>query len=298
LSDSQNGVAVATHGVDATTLTAQYLTFEKAPPHAVQARRAKRWGWWYYTEYRMRTMREYWQIIAGYGILMPVLYLLAMGLGLGSLVDSNTGGVQGVGYLMFVGPSLLVTSLVMESIGEGTYTIMDYFTWHRIYFGVASTPMTPKLIVAGEISAISLRMTLQAVLFWGILVVSGSTASGWSWLMIPIGVLAAMSFGAPLMAFSATRERDDFSFSFIQRFIMMPMFLFAGTFFPLEFMPGYLQWIGWISPMWHGTELARAVSFGAPLSAGEVVMHTGFLVALFAIGWVLAVAQYTRRLKR
>jgi len=290
---------VATHGVDATTLNADdSAAYIGVIPHAVQASRARRWGWWYYAEYRIRTMRAYWQMVVGYGVLSPVLYLLAMGLGLGTLVDAHTGGVQGVGYLAFIGPSLLVTSQVMESVGECTYSIMDYFVWHRVYFGVAATPMTPQLIVGGEVTAVSLRMAVQSVLFWLILVVSGNTASGWSWLMVPIAVLAAMSFGVPLMAFSATREREDFSFSFIQRFIVMPMFLFAGTFFPLESMPRYLQWIGWISPMWHGTELARAVSFGMPLTTPAIVVHVGFLVGLLVLGWVLAVRAFRRRLTR
>ena len=289
---------IQVHGVDATMGVAHSVSFQHALPHAVQASRARRWGWWYYAEYRVRTMRAYWHIVAGYGILSPVLYLLALGLGLGSLVDAHTGGVQGVGYLMFIGPSLLVTSLVSEGTAEGTYSVMDYFVWHRVYYGVAATPLTPKLIVGGEMAAVSLRMAVQGTLFWLILVISGSTASGWSWLMIPIGTLAAMSFCAPLMAFSATRERDDFSFSFIERFIIMPMTLFAGTFFPLDAMPRYLQWIGWISPMWHGTQLARAVSYGMPLSPAAVVVHLGFLVGLLALGWVLAAVQFRRRLTR
>jgi len=212
-------------------LDATNLTFSGVLPHATQARRARRWGWWYYTEYRIRTMRAYWHIIAGYGLLTPTLYLLAMGLGLGSLVDAHAGAVQGVGYLTFVGPSLLVMSVVSEATAECTYSIMDYFTWHRVYYGVASTPMTAKLIVGGEVTAVSLRMAAQAALFWIILVISGSTSSGWSWLMIPISVLAGMSFGAPLIAYAATMERDNFAFSFIERFIVMPMMLFAGTFF-------------------------------------------------------------------
>jgi len=286
---------VSAHGVDVTTLTSlDSVTFGRIPPRLA----SRRLGWWFYAEYRLRTMRSYWHVVAGYGVLTPVLYLLAMGLGLGTLVDGHTGGVQGVGYLTFVGPSLLVTSLVMESVAECTYTVMDYFRWSRVYLGVASTPLTPAMIVGGEVTAVSLRMTAQAVVFWLILVISGSTASPWSWLTIPIGVLASMSFGTPLLAFSATRERDDSSISFIERFIIMPMFLFAGTFFPLESMPRYLQWIGWFSPMWHGTELARAAAFHMPLSPGQIAWHLGFLVGLFVVGYWLAAAQFRRRLTR
>ena len=298
LGDGGRGV-IATHGVDAATMEAtQSVSFGRALPHSVQAAHVRRWGWWYYAEYRIRSMRSYWHVIAGWGIGTPVLYLLAMGLGLGALIGAHTGTVEGVPYLTFVGPSLLVTSLVMECVSEFTYTVMGNFTWHRIYYGVSATAISPRMIAAGELVAVSLRMTAQAAIFWLILVISGNAPSLWSWLMIPIGVLASMSFGAPLMAFSATRQRDDFSFSFIERFIVMPMFLFAGTFFPLQLMPSYLQWIGWISPMWHGTQLARAVAFGLPLSGVAVAGHMMFLVALTAVGAWLGVVQFRRRLTR
>jgi lipooligosaccharide transport system permease protein len=288
---------MATHGVDAAS-TDDSVTFGRAPDHQVQASRTVRWGWWFYAEYRIRSMRPYWPVIAGYGIAAPVLYLLAMGLGLGTLIDSHAGTVAGVSYLAFVGPSLLVTTVVLECVSEFTYTIMGNFTWHRIYVGVTSTAVTPGQVAVGELVAVGLRMALQATVFWLILLVSGCTISPWSWLMIPIATLASMSFGAPLMAFSATRERDDFSFSFIQRFLVMPMFLFAGTFFPLDVMPSYLHWIGWISPMWHGTQLARAVSFGLPLSMAEIAIHIGFLAVAFGIGTALGIAQFRRRLTR
>ena len=274
------------------------VTFGRVIPHAVQGARGRRWGWWYYAVYRVSSMRAYWPSIVGYGVVVPVLYLLAMGLGLGTLVDAHAGSVEGVAYLAFVGPSLLVTSAVMEVSGEFTYGVMDNFKWRKVYYGVIATPAGPGQIAIGELVAVSARLAAQSGAFWVILVVSGSTTPGWSVLTVPIAVLAAMSFGAPLIAFTATRERDDFSFSFIQRFLVMPMFLFAGTFFPLASMPAYLQWIGWISPMWHGTQLARAVCFGLPLSGGQVVVHVAFLTVLTGVGTALAIVQFRRRLTR
>jgi len=290
---------IAAHGVDIATLQAvDSVSFGHGLPHEIQGAKARRWGWWYYAEYRIRTMKAYWQIIVGYGILVPILYLLAMGLGLGTIVDGHAGTVQGVSYLVFVGPSLLVASLVMECSAEFTYTIMGNFNWHRIYYGVSSSPVSPRMIAVGELVGVGLRLVVQGIAFWLILLISGNTASVWSWLTIPIGVLAAISLGAPLLAFSATRVRDDFTFSFIQRFIVIPMFLFAGTFFPIELMPGYLQWIGWISPMWHGTQLARAASFSLPLSGLEIAGHLVFLCGLAGAGVWLAVQQFHRRLTK
>ena len=100
------------------------------------------------------------------------------------------------------------------------------------------------------------------------------------------------------MAYAATIENEGYQFALVQRFIVMPMFLFAGTFYPLEAMPAYLQWIGWISPMWHGTQLARELSFGLQLPAGMVVLHLGVLLAVAAAGAALAVRNFERRLAR
>lgn len=115
--------------------------------------------------------------------------------------------------------------------------------------------------------------------------------------MVPVGVLTATAFGAPLQAYAATLRDEGFQFAFIQRFVVMPMFLFAGTFFPLSVLPTYLHWIGWISPVWHGTELARLATYGAPMSPLMLVVHLAFLIVCTVVGMVLAVRVYTGRLR-
>jgi len=267
-------------------------------PAAAQAARVRRFGWWLYAERRVYQMKAYWTSVVGFGVLTPVFYLIAMGIGLGSLVDANAGGINGVSYLQFVAPGLLVSSVVMESVAEMTFPILSGFKWYRLYFGTQATPVTPTQIALGETVAVGLRMTAQALLFWLVLLAFGASSDPRSWLMVPIAAVASLTFGVPLMAYAATLEDEGFQFSFIQRFIVMPMFLFAGTFYPLESMPVYLQWIGWISPMWHGTQLARAVSFGMPLSGEQVVLHVAFLLVPLGLGLWVAVRNFERRLTK
>ena len=262
------------------------------------ARRGRRPGWWLYAERRVYAMKSYWTSVVGFGLLTPVLYLISLGMGLGSLVDATSGGIGGVGYLQFVAPGLLVSSVVMESTQELTFPVMAGFKWQRTYFGVQATPITPTQIATGEALAVGLRMLAQALIFWLVLVVFGATHSSTSALMVPIAALAAMAFGTPLMAYSATLENEGAQFAFIQRFIVMPMFLFAGTFYPLESMPVSLQWIGWISPMWHGTQLARAVGFGLPVPGWLIAVHLGFLLVCLVGGLLAAVRTFERRLTR
>lgn len=270
----------------------------RAPSAAQQAARVQRLGWWYQAEWRLIAMRAYWTSILGTALLTPVLYVIAMGVGLGSLVDAASGGVDGVGYLTFVAPGLLVATVVMNAANETMFPVMDGFKWGKQYFARATTAASPTQVALGELIAIAIRMAAEAAVFWVVLVLLGATSPTTSWLMIPITALAGLAFGAPLMAYSSTLEDEGYQFSMVQRFIVMPMFLFAGTFYPLASMPSYLQWIGWISPMWHGTQLARAVSFGLPTSEVEVVVHLAFLVALAALGAWLSIRNFTSRLQR
>lgn len=269
-----------------------------APSSAEQAGRSRRWGWWYQAEWRLISMRAYWTSILGAAVITPVLYVLAMGIGLGALVDASSGGIGGVPYLTFVAPGLLVSTVVMSAGNELMYPVMDGFKWSKLYFARSASASSALQVALGELLAVSIRMAAEASVFWVVLVLLGATVPTWSWLMIPIAALAGMAFGAPLMGYSATLEEEGFEFSMIQRFVLMPMFLFAGTFYPLESMPVYLQWIGWISPMWHGTQLARAVSYGMPLDAGQAVLHGAYLALLVVVGAWFSVRNFVRRLSR
>ena len=269
-----------------------------APSAADQALAGRRWGWWLYAEYRLTSMRAYRQTILIRTIGLPLLYLSSMGLGLGALVDAGAGTVEGVSYLVFVGPALLVSSIVMEASGEFTFPVMSGFKWQKHYFAATASPVTPAQVALGEVVAVALRFIAETVVFWAALVLFGAVTSPASALMILIAPLAALAFGTPLLAYAATQTGEGTQFAFIQRFVVMPMFLFAGTFFPLSAMPAYLQWIGWISPMWHGTQLERVVGFGMENPWWLTVLHVVVLIGA-ALGGIWAAARvFGRRLTR
>lgn len=265
---------------------------------ARQAQKVRRWGWWYQAEWRLFSMKAYLSSVFGWSVLMPVLYVVATGIGLGTLVDDRTGGIGGVSYLVFVAPGLLASTAVTSFANEMMFPVMGGFKWQKLYFARAATAASAGQVAAGELVAVGIRSLVESGIFWLVLVALGATTPGWSALMIPIAALAGLAMGAPIAAYSATLANEGFQFSMIQRFVLTPMMLFAGTFYPLETMPSYLQWIGWISPMWHGTQLARLVGFGLPQSALEVATHLLFLVTLAAVGIVFTVRNFTRRLSR
>lgn len=269
----------------------------RIPAHTEMAARARRLGWWYYAEAYLRAMRAYAVPILFYAIGQPLLYLVAMGVGLAALVSGGVGTVDDVDYLTFVAPALLVSTIVMSVSGEMTYPVMSGFKWNRLYYGPAASPVAPAQIALGHASAVAIRFVVQAFIFWVVMQAFGaSTQVLASLLLVPIGVLSAMAFGAPLQAYAATVKDEGFQFAFVQRFVVMPMFLFAGTFFPLTVMPVYLQWIGWISPVWHGTQLARVASYGADVPGWLMVVHVVFLVACVVGGLLASTRIYRRRL--
>ncbi len=272
-----DAVGVSDHGID----------------HAVLAERTRRWGWWHFARYRQTAEIPFMATTLATALGNPVLYLSAMGIGLGSLVQQD---VAGVSYLHFVAPALLVSTVATTGAGWGTWPMMSGFKWQRYYISAAATPIAPGQIPVGETVALAMRLLLQAVIFWVVGLPFGAWLSPWSWLIVPISVLAALAMFTPLMSYSATLEEEGLEFNFINRLIVMPMFLFAGTFFPLDSMPGYLQWIGWISPMWHGTQLSRMASFSMPYPLWGAVGHLAVLFAFIAVGLAVSRRVFTRRL--
>lgn len=263
--------------------------------HAALARRTRWWGWLQYASYRQAAEKPFFWTAFVTAIGNPVLYLVSMGMGLGSIVQADVDGVR---YLYFVAPALLVSTVVSTGAQFGTWPIFGGFKWQRNFLAAQATPLAPWQMAVGESVAISVRMFVQAALFWLIGLAFGAWVSPASVLIVPLAMLASMAMFAPLMAYSATLEEEGLQFNFVQRLIVMPMFLFAGTFFPLASMPVYLQWIGWLSPMWHGTQLARMASYGMVNPPWLTVVHVLFLLGCVGIGLGLAARTFRARLVR
>lgn len=268
-----------------------------AHPPQVSARRARAFGSLYYAQHVLRAMNSYkWTLLAT-SIGTPVMYLFAMGIGLATLVDRNSSDAfGGVGYLAFLAPALLASAAIMTAATEFTYPVMNGFKWRRVYYGPHASPLSTDQIVHGHVLAIATRLTATTVIYFLIVAAFGASPEATGVLVIPVAVLTGLAFGLPLMAYAATVEDDKGQFALVMRFIVMPLFLFSGTFYPLSTLPVFLQWIGWISPLWHGTELGRALTYGQDLPAWLAVVHVAFLVVLAIVGLWLARRVYARRL--
>jgi lipooligosaccharide transport system permease protein len=144
--------------------------------------------------------------------------------------------------------------------------------------------------------AVTLRFLLQSAIYFAVVALFGASPSGWGWVSVLVATLAGLSFGLPLMAYAASIKDDKGQFAMVMRFIVTPLFLFSGTFFPLDTLPLVVRWIGWISPIWHGTELGRVFSYGYEEPPLLTILHLVFLVGLAVAGWMLTKRQFVRRL--
>ncbi|MGM1029832.1 MAG: ABC transporter permease [Actinomycetota bacterium] len=268
--------------------------------HAAVARSSRTWGWWFVAEHRIRAMRSYIAsaVLIGFG--SPFLYLLGLGVGLGLLVDANQGaqGVDGVPYLVFLAPALAMAGAMQTASQENTYGVFGGFKWFPMFFAMNGTPIGPAHIVIGFQVAVLFRVVVALVAFSLVMVIFGIGDPLGALLLIPIGLLMATTVGFAVMSWVATQTEDRGQLSFIERFVVVPLTLFSGTYFPLETLPALLQWIGWISPLWHAAELGRAVLYGAPLTPAMLVLHVGFLVVVALITCLLSIRTFRKRLDK
>jgi len=226
--------------------------------------------------------------------LYPVLYLAAMGLGLGSLVDRHVGGVDHVRYLVFLAPGLLAATAMQIGGTEATYPVMGAIKWQRTYYAQLATPLRLVDVLLGHLGWIAVRLVTVTVIYLGVMAAFGTVLSPWAVLAVPAGVLTGLAFATPIAAFAATQQREA-AFTTIYRMALVPLFLFSGTFFPVTQLPGWLQALAHVTPLYHGVALCRDFSLGKLHPAADLV-HAAYLLALVGIGVWAAMGTFRRRL--
>ena len=274
---------------------------ELAAEAGAAAERPRRLGAFYIVEHQLRGYRAYGPVTIASALGTPLLSLLAFGLGVGGLVSANVGParVEGVSYLEFVFPALMCALVLQVWAEEAMFATMLGMTWRQTFRAMRATPLTSMQIAAGMTMSISLRALVTALLYLAVALLAGAMHGPASLLAIPAVLLTGLAFGLPLMAYSAGLEHESGQFALIGRFVVLPLTLFSGTMFPLTVLPIWLQWIGWVSPLWHGAQLARLAGQGTTTEpAWLVAAHVAVLLALAVVGWVLCVRVIRRRLER
>jgi len=237
--------------------------------------------------------RATWRSTFVSSVLQPTLYLLALGLTLGAHIRPGPD-TWGRPYAEFLAPGILVTRAVQNAVGESTYPLLDGFKWTRTYWAAVASPIAPVDLLNGQILWVVVQVLESAAAFIGVAPRFGAVGPGTA-LSTVLAVLTGVAVGIPVMAFVASLEREGPWFTVLSRFVILPMTLAAGTYFPVSQLPSWLRPLAWITPVWHGNELAREAAFGG-LDAMTLLFHLGYLVLFVAGGYAMARRRFTRRL--
>ena len=228
-------------------------------------------------------------------VLFPVLFLASMGVGLGTRGDASAaGGVEGHSNLGFLAPGLLAATAMQTGVGESTYPVMGAIKWIKTYHAMLATPLGVLDVLVGHLLYIAARVLFGAVVFLAVMAAFGAVDSPLGLLTLPAAVLTGMAFSAPVVAFAATVENDS-GFAILMRFVITPLFLFGGVFYPVQQLPLLLEQLAYLTPLWHGVALSRGLALGT-VSAGAALGHALYLCAWIAVGLWFAARNYRRRL--
>lgn len=228
-------------------------------------------------------------------ILSPVLFLAALGVGLGSFIDeANPEGVGGVPYVVFLAPGLLAGQAMNTATFESTYPVMAGIRWLKTYVAMILAPLAPWHVAVGQLAWVGLRLTFGAAAFLLVMIAFGATDLPHALAMLPLAVLTGLAFAAPIAAFAATRTNDN-AFAALFRFVITPMFIFSGTFFPISQLPDVIEWVAWLTPLWHGVAICRAIAIDAVEPALALVNVT-VLGAFTVVGLMASVRTFSRKL--
>jgi lipooligosaccharide transport system permease protein len=233
------------------------------------------------------TWASNWALMAS-GFVEPVLYLVAMGVGLGPLIGTVQGpGGQQIGYASYIAPALLAVSAMNGAVYDSTWNVFFKLNYAKLYEGMLYTSLGPLDVALGEILLALLRGALYATGFTAVMGLMGLAATPWALLMIPAAVLIAFgfaSFGMGITSYMKTFQQMDWV-----TFFMLPMFLFSATFYPLSVYPEPVQWLVRAMPLWHGVELLRQLSTGVFSAATGV--HILYYLVMTVLGLLLTTAR-------
>jgi lipooligosaccharide transport system permease protein len=239
--------------------------------------------------------RRTWRGTIYSSVINPMLYLGAMGVGLGTLVDKHgTAHLGGVSYLTFLAPGLLAAAAMQSGIGQCSYPILGSVKWNRNYQAAAASPLRPGDIFHGHQLFVTMRLLMNCGIFLAVMAAFGAVRSPAVIFALPAAMLTGLAFAAPVEAWAITQNSDR-GFSVVFRFVMIPLFLFSGTFFPVTQLPAWLRPVAYATPLWHGVALCRGISLGT-LTVGDAFLHTGYLVVVTVAGLVVGQRTYRRRL--
>ncbi|HET9500934.1 MAG TPA: ABC transporter permease [Marmoricola sp.] len=248
------------------------------------------------TDYWLVLYRRTWKGSVISSFIVPLLYILAMGVLLGGFIKGDPAKLDGAtSYLAFVAPGMLAAQAMTTVFGEVTYPVMGMIKWQRIYDGMIATPLTIREIVLSHLGFVTFRVGTVSAVFILVMAPFGVFESVTGVVLaFFVQLLMGLAFATPIYALSATM-RDESAFALVFRLGMIPMFLFSGAFFPISNLSTWMEWLARVTPLWHAVDLTRGLVLGN-VDASMALVHVGYLAVFAVLGWLLVVRQLERRL--
>ncbi|HET7493872.1 MAG TPA: ABC transporter permease [Candidatus Limnocylindrales bacterium] len=231
-------------------------------------------------ERNLYVYRHGWMVILS-GFFEPLFYLLGVGFGVGALVGSVLGpdGTK-IPYQLFVAPALLASASMNGALNESTFNFFFKLNYDKTFAAILATPLSSGDIAVGELTWALIRGGLYAIGFMAVMVVFGLAVSPWVVFAVPAALLVGLAFGAVGMAATSFMKTWQ-DFDLIQ-LVVLPLFLFSGTFYPIETYPEAIRWIVQVTPLYQGVDLIRSLAVGA--ISPVLLVHVAYLLAMGAIG--------------
>ena len=230
--------------------------------------------------------RRTWLILFS-GFFEPLFYLGSIGFGLGALVGTVSGpGGQPISYQLFVAPALLASAAMNGAIAEGTFNFFFKLRYNKTFDAILSTPLSPGDVAVGELVWALIRGGMYAVAFIVVMAILGLVVSPWVILAVPAALLIGFAFGGVAMAATSfMRTWQDFD---LIQLVILPLFLFSGTFYPLDAYPEALRVVVQLTPLYQGVDLLRSLVVGH--LDGSLLVHVVYLAAM-GVGGLLVVSR-------
>ena len=247
-------------------------------------------------EHQLVAYRRLWRGTLFVSFAQPVLFLLAFGVGIGALIDDDVAASARIGdvpYLAFVAPGLLAAACMVTAMVDSTWPVMSAIKWSRQYHGMLASPLTSTDLVHGQVLWVAFRTMTTAVAMGLVLAIPSDTRGVGLVGSVFAGALTGLAFGLPITAWTMSIERESL-FTGLQRFVIMPMYLFAGAMFPISQLPRPFRVIAYVTPLYHGVELSRG--FALQILDSTALIHVAVLCAYVVVGYVFARRTYPRRL--
>lgn len=237
----------------------------------------------------LAVFRKIWFGNIMFNFIEPLLYLTAMGYGLGAFVQN----IDGLSYIQYIAPGMVASSAMFAASFECTYGSFIRLHYQKTFQAMLAGPVTVRDIVAGDIMYATFKSMLFGLVILSVIAVLGQVQSWWAALIPVFLVIPGLTFSLLAICYTGITDNID-KFNYYVTLFLTPSYLFSGVFFPIHSMPAWAQVVAWFNPIYHSVEVCRAMALGN-INPGLLV-HAGVLLAVAVIFMPLAVRLLTKRL--